>query len=86
MVVALVIGLLIRFRKGSEDAMQSIPVLVLGVLVLTLVQRSWVTLYYPWSLKGNVFVTHLRMDSLTFGVLLSWLYWFRRAELSHHQR
>ncbi len=80
--LVLLVYLLVRFKQASEHVLQSIPAVALTVMLVTLLNRSWNTLQYPWSFKTNVFVTHMRVDSLMFGVLLSWFFWFRGDDLS----
>ena len=72
--LVLVVYLLVRFKQTSKDVLQSIPAVALTVMLVTLLNRSWNTFQYPWSFKANVFVTHMRVDSLMFGVLLSWFF------------
>jgi peptidoglycan/LPS O-acetylase OafA/YrhL len=74
--------LLTRFNRGSLAVFESVPAVAVGVLALVFVSRTFVAFRYPWDFKATVFPTHLRVDSLAFGVLLSWFYWFRGNELA----
>lgn len=54
-----------------------VPVMFLVVAVVCLALRIFVSLDAPYSNERNLFPTHLRLDSLFFGVLLSYWYHLR---------
>ena len=67
----------ICLRKDSEDPFRNIPVIFLGIAFLSFIFRLQAIRIQPYTFYQNLFPTHLRMDSLMFGVLLSWLWNFR---------
>jgi len=73
--LTLAVFLLIRFQLIKK------PKIVLGsfigVLMLILGLRLYNAQALPISLETHFFPTHLRVDSLLFGVILAWLFHFR---------
>ena len=66
-------------KRGRILDIPSIP-LIAGVLtVVCLGLRMWVTSREPFYAYRNISPTHLRIDSLFWGVFLSYLYKFRPA-------
>jgi peptidoglycan/LPS O-acetylase OafA/YrhL len=76
------ITLALMSRKGGRDPFRRIPIVFGVVAVFCLAARLLMTAAIPWY-HGYVhlFPTHLRLDGLTFGVLLSYLFHFRREWL-----
>lgn len=72
--IAIALGVMSR-RRGLETraTFQAIVPLFLAVAVVCLVARCYVALRVPYSLLTHHFPTHLRADSLMFGVFLSYL-------------
>jgi peptidoglycan/LPS O-acetylase OafA/YrhL len=69
-----------RFCTSDGNNLPALPLAIAGVLILCLAFRvcnHWLTspLGIGWSF--NFFASHLRMDSLFFGVLLGYWYHFR---------
>jgi peptidoglycan/LPS O-acetylase OafA/YrhL len=61
----------------ATNPFRSVPSTVCGLSILFLVLRSLKSEGGSFDYLANVFPTHLRLDSLAFGVLLSYLYYFR---------
>jgi peptidoglycan/LPS O-acetylase OafA/YrhL len=53
-----------------------LPILILTLAASILLLRTYTVLTRPFDYNTNIFATHMRMDSLLFGVLLSYLYRF----------
>jgi peptidoglycan/LPS O-acetylase OafA/YrhL len=79
--------LLWLFRGKNQRPFALLPLFVLGVAVTCLFLRFMATAGVdpaalakndPYRLRSFYAATHLRCDSLFFGVLISWLYHFRR--------
>ena len=67
----------IYLKKNSEDPFRNLPVIFLSIALLSFIFRMQAIKIQPYTFYQNLFPTHLRMDSLMFGVLLSWLWNFR---------
>ena len=82
--LALVVVLLVRraHRRGTDQrAFASMPVVFALVALVTLALRLLTAHLVPrWDQDVHMFPTHLRIDSLQFGVLLSWL-WTTKGRL-----
>ena len=76
------ITLALMARKGGRDPFRRLPIVFGVVAVFCLAARLLMTAAVPWY-HGyiHLFPTHLRLDGLTFGVLLSYLFHFRREWL-----
>jgi len=82
---------MIRFSKGVANPFRRLPVLFLVVAIATLVARLLTAKFVrPFQMQTHLFPTHLRLDSLLFGVLLGYYFHFHREGLSqfvmHHRR
>jgi peptidoglycan/LPS O-acetylase OafA/YrhL len=76
--------LLLRFQrqKHSSDPFRALPVVWAILALLCLLQRFYLTYAVPNVRPLNVqFATHLRIDSLFFGVFLGYLHHFHPAAL-----
>ncbi|PWK27428.1 peptidoglycan/LPS O-acetylase OafA/YrhL [Arcicella aurantiaca] len=73
---------LIFFNKSSQKPFKVIPYLFAVIALICLALRTYVTLTQPFSHTTNVSPTHLRIDSLLFGTLLSYFYHFHRDQLT----
>jgi len=74
---------LIRSSKSIQtNPFSAIPriFVILGPAILIL--RLWTAQHLPHSLETNNFPTHLRIDSLFFGVVLSYFYQFHEAKFT----
>lgn len=57
--------------------------LLISIMVLTLIMRLVSAVYFTENGSRNITMTHLRMDSLLAGVLLSYWCYFKRDKLLH---
>jgi len=76
------IGIAILFavwgRSGRRDRFAAVPATFLVIAVVCLTLRIWTAVQYPEFVSMvHLFGTQLRMDSLFFGVLLAYLWFFR---------
>jgi peptidoglycan/LPS O-acetylase OafA/YrhL len=80
LLLPLVVVLLLR-RAGATraDPFAPLPFLIGGVAIACLGARAYVTATQPFNYFTHLFATHLRLDALAFGVLLSYAYHFREA-------
>jgi peptidoglycan/LPS O-acetylase OafA/YrhL len=69
--------LLVLSLRGKADPFAACPWIFLTVAALSLGCRVVTSLSVPYSLQTNVTPGHLRIDSLLFGVLLSYFHHFR---------
>ena len=78
----LLLPLLLLAVRGKKDApFARLPQWFIGIAVLALAARVATTQMLDFRLKTHVFPTHLRLDALLFGVLLSWATHFAPATL-----
>lgn len=78
--------LLIHLFRKSENPFRNLPVILLGMAAVMLVAR-WLTYWSgPAQLSMVLYGTHLRIDSLAFGVVLGYLYAFQPIRLMHFGR
>ena len=73
---------LIGISKTGEKAFNIIPNLFTVIAIGCLGLRILATLNHPFSHINNVAPTHLRIDSLFFGTLLSYYYHFHQLKLT----
>lgn len=73
----------LRVRAGAAGANPFLPIVWLGggMLILCPLLRWQASSAGTFELMRNLFPTHLRIDSLMFGVILSWLWTFERGWL-----
>ena len=70
--------LMLKLRPGSDDPFRAVPYVFLVVASCCLALRIWNGAYYPaFDHRLHYEPSHLRLDSLLFGVLLSYLHNFR---------
>jgi peptidoglycan/LPS O-acetylase OafA/YrhL len=70
--------IILRFwGKYEGNAFRYIPVLFLLIAIACLALRLLTTAYIPFSHGKHIFPTHLRIDSLFFGVLISYYWYFK---------
>jgi peptidoglycan/LPS O-acetylase OafA/YrhL len=70
-------------RPGDPDPFRKLPLLFVVIAALCLSARVVHGLLYPqYSYFTHIFPTHLRLDSLLFGVLLSYWYRFHKDKFS----
>ena len=83
LLLPLALWLMIRFRKGAANPFEALPVLFLVVAVGMLVARLLTAKFVrPFQMQTHLFPTHLRLDSLLFGVLLGYYFHFHRERLT----
>jgi peptidoglycan/LPS O-acetylase OafA/YrhL len=70
------------FLLSRWRALAAIPGVFVGVAVGSLVLRIWVRSSAPYDHDLHLFPTHLRLDGLMFGVLLSYLHTFHGETLA----
>ena len=77
------VGVLLFFLslKKMGDPFRRIHILFLICAVSVLLMRLYVSMSQPYSHLKNIFPTHLRIDALFFGVLLSYCNHFKKNEL-----
>jgi peptidoglycan/LPS O-acetylase OafA/YrhL len=78
-ILLLIIVWFLSKKTNSERPFHQIPKVFIALALATLTLRIITTLAYPFSSKIHVFPTHLRIDSLFFGVFLSYLFHFHTA-------
>ncbi|MCA9134550.1 MAG: acyltransferase, partial [Planctomycetales bacterium] len=72
LLLATILGLLVARRQLGQDPMRAIP-LLFGVTALLCLSLRIVTSHFlPYHHSSHLFPTHLRIDSLMFGVLLAY--------------
>jgi peptidoglycan/LPS O-acetylase OafA/YrhL len=74
----LLLLVLSRRRVRDEDPFSAIPRLCLAVGIVVLALRLGTATSGPYHPLRHHYATHLRIDSLVFGVLLSYLHHYRR--------
>lgn len=65
----------------NPKAFSGFEKLITTILVLVLITRFLSNIYFPDDNVRNTTMTHLRMDSLFFGVLISYWSYFKRGKL-----
>ncbi|MGH7754311.1 MAG: acyltransferase family protein, partial [Gemmatimonadales bacterium] len=78
----LAIAFFVMVRRGPrDDPFRALVRGVGAVAVLALGLRIYTAVTLPYTDRTHFFQTHLRLDGITWGVLLSYWYHFRRAAL-----
>jgi peptidoglycan/LPS O-acetylase OafA/YrhL len=77
--ILLLLFLLFLSRRNLENPFSSIPRAFFLLAVLSLCVRIFESFVVPFSLKTNLFPSHLRMDSLYCGVVISYFYYYHSA-------
>jgi peptidoglycan/LPS O-acetylase OafA/YrhL len=78
----LLLWLLISRNQGLEDPFHSIPMVCLALGIVCLSLRVYTCMYVEYGVFSHHYPTHLRLDSLFFGVFLSYLFHFHQEKLS----
>lgn len=77
LLLPLTLVLMLRRNKNSPTPFKHILTLTGCVMLIALVLRVLTAYYYPvYSYEQHLYPTHLRIDSLLFGVAISYLYHF----------
>src|SRR5258706_313269 len=83
----LLLLLLLRFgKRGRLPSISYFPFIAIGVMVLCTGLRYLAIAHQPFDPATHYNPTHLRMDSLFFGVLLGYLYHFKSTFLERVAR
>ncbi len=78
LLLPLLLAFLMKRRAGSVDPFRPIPAIFLGVAIVCLALRILNAQHYPeYSHRIHYEPSHLRFDTLFFGVFLSYLHNFR---------
>jgi peptidoglycan/LPS O-acetylase OafA/YrhL len=67
------------WKPGRITEIRAVPVIAGLLVIVCLGLRLWTTATVPFNAYKHISPTHLRMDSLFWGVLLGYLYKFRPA-------
>src|SRR6266403_1051350 len=87
LLLPLLLLLLLRFGKRSRPpSISYLPFIAIGVIILCTGLRYLAIANQPFDPATHYNPTHLRMDSLFFGVLLGYLYHFKSALLERIAR
>jgi peptidoglycan/LPS O-acetylase OafA/YrhL len=73
---------LIKQHPNLENPFQLIPLLCVVVGCVCLGLRIYTFIYFPYSFTTHHYPTHLRIDSLFFGVFVAYLFHFQHEKLS----
>lgn len=79
---ALTIWVLTKRSCAPADPYHRIPWIFAAVALLSLAARIATGWLEPYAHESHLFPTHLRLDGLSFGVCLSYVYWFHRDALA----
>lgn len=74
LLLPLLMVLLMKRSAGRGPAFAALPAVIGAAAVLILGLRLNMTSYYPLDIYRNYYPTHLRIDSLFFGVLIAYYY------------
>lgn len=83
LLLPLTLILLYRYGRKGDKPFPQLPKLFAVVAFACLALRLITSYAYAFQVQTNVFPTHLRLDSLAFGVLLSYYNEFDPARLRH---
>jgi peptidoglycan/LPS O-acetylase OafA/YrhL len=72
LLLAAIVAFLVYRRKSGADPLDSIPLLFFATAVICFTLRVLTNHYSPYLHETHLFPTHLRIDSLMFGVFLSY--------------
>jgi peptidoglycan/LPS O-acetylase OafA/YrhL len=82
LLLALTIAVLARRNRGASDPFRGlVPATIVIAITELLVRVVWLS-YRPDDLDAHLIPTHLRLDSLSFGVCIGYWYAFRRPQLT----
>ena len=77
------IGAYYLTNRKTQNPFSKVPHLLLSIAIFCLIARIYSTTHGPQTLKHCLFPSHLRFDSLFFGVFLSYLSHYKESLLSH---
>jgi peptidoglycan/LPS O-acetylase OafA/YrhL len=81
LILPLVLAAMIWASKGAQNPFKGIP-LLFAVIASAALAARFLTAELPFQVERNLIPTHLRIDSLLFGVLLAYYYHFYRERFS----
>jgi peptidoglycan/LPS O-acetylase OafA/YrhL len=73
-------------NRNSADPFRVIPGLFVGIALVCLSLRVYMTGAYPYMSLTHLFPTHLRIDSLFFGVVISYYYHYNSSQFTRFAR
>lgn len=85
--LALVLGLVFNkhllkiISKSKIKGIGWVEIILFSIMVICLTLRIRSNYYFQWQATKNFTATHLRLDSLLAGVLVSYLYYFKNTYL-----
>jgi len=83
LLLPLALFLMMRWNRGSANPFRSVPYVFAGVAILCLGLRVWNAALFPvYDHRLHYELSHLRIDSLLFGVFLSYLHNFHSGLLA----
>lgn len=82
LLAALVVAL-IKFGKKETNPFKLIPLIFVFIFIICFAFRIYNALNFPYSYNTHLFPSHLRFDSLFFGVLISYYFHFKRRILEN---
>jgi peptidoglycan/LPS O-acetylase OafA/YrhL len=74
----LVLLAFLKFNPGTQNPFKGLPRLFLVIAAFCLLERIILAWQLPYSFETHHVPTHLRIDSLFFGVLISYFHHFQR--------
>jgi len=77
LLLPLYLYLVTRRRKAGIESIPSVPLIAAILVIFCTLLRYLTVKTYEYSAYAIIFPTHLRIDSLFFGVLISYLYYFK---------
>jgi peptidoglycan/LPS O-acetylase OafA/YrhL len=81
LLLALLVAVLLRRHPNSADPFRHIPWIVLASAIACLALRTVTAIRQPFHFTTHIAPTHLRIDSLFFGVFLSYAWNYHHARL-----
>lgn len=72
LLLAAIVTFLIYRKRSGEDPLAAMPAIFCVIAVVCLMLRVITTYYMPYQHGSHLFPTHLRIDSLMFGVWLAY--------------
>jgi peptidoglycan/LPS O-acetylase OafA/YrhL len=82
LILSIIMIVLVNLRSNTKEPFNFIPKLVLTLAILILFLRVLISQFQPIGAWGfTLGYTHLRVDSLFFGLLISYYYVFKRGIL-----
>lgn len=80
-ILPLLFAFLIARNYRINDPFRALPTITAVVAIAVLLMRAIEVYYVGFEPRIHLFATHLRIDALLFGVMLSYFYWYHRDVL-----